>query len=360
MAAIETILGIETLTGVVANPANGVPVTHLPPAFLSTRVSVPSVNSSYHRVTHVRKTAPLTDLNSPSKSVDTPNAGKVSVTLATSLTNISIGPELFMRLNDTNGAVQERAIAEVGRRSIEHRRLHDNTRISFVNSMLATGRIYFNGAGELLPNSSNSAYSVDYSVPANNLNNTGIGAWNTSSTDIIAQIEDEKVRLQQLTGLTFRHCIYGKNIPGYLVGNDDVTKFINNNPALQNPFAQRMIPNGLLDLTWWRGNDMWYEDATGTMRNWCGDNTIILFPEPSSDWYEIQEAPYLIPNDQRIFGSIEAAVTGGFTTAPGMFSYAYTTIDPGGAKQVVGDIFLPVLKVPGALRIVTDVTQAAT
>lgn len=360
---IESILGIDQLTGIVADPMGGVPVPSLPAGFLTIRQPVESMTSFYNRVTNVRTVAQLTDPHAPAKPSTSPNAGKIPVTLAHSREYIMHGAELLQRLLVPGSlAVQNRAVQEVGRKTAELNRRFDNSRIATVVSALMSGYIYYDANGNLLPSSSGAGITVDFGVPANNRNNTNIGAWDTTSTDVAGQIETERKRLNQLTGLTYSHVVYGANIPGYLGLNDAFKLYIQGAPALSQAFASRQIPANFVanGLTWWTGADKWYVDADGTTQNWVGANSIVLLPEPSSEWYEIQEGPYLVPEDLgSVYGTSEAAV-GGFASVSGRFSYAIKSTNPPGVQQFVGDTWLPIVKVPGAIRIVTNVTSAAT
>lgn len=359
---IESILGIDTLTGLVANPKGGVPMPSLPAGFLTTVNPVESSTSYYNRVTNVRTVSQLTDQNAPAKPAGSPNAGKIPVTLAHSREFMLHGPELLQRLLQPGSQmVQDRAMAEVSRKTVEFNRRFDNGRIAAVCSALLTGFIYYDANGNLKA-SDQSAITVDFGVPTNNKNNTNIGSWDTDSTDIAGQLWTERRRLNQLTGLTYNNVVYGKNIPGHLGSNASFQQYINGSPALSQAFASNTIPaNFVADgLTWWTGADKWYVDSDGTTQNWVGDNQIVLLPDPSSDWYEIQEGPYLIPEDVgTVYGGSEGAING-FAPVSGRFSYAIKSNDPPGIKQFIGDTFLPVVKVPGAIRYVSDVTQAAT
>jgi len=166
-----------------------------------------------------------------------------------------------------------------------------------------------------------------------------------------------------LTGLAFRHCIYGKGVPQMLANNTAFSTFIQGSPALSQAFATNRVPNdfGQTGLTWWPGDDMWFQDASGTIQNWMGDNTIVLIPDPSPDWYEVQRGTYVIPAGSvgTVYGSAAEAAPGSFVEMTGRFSYATVSHDPPGIGQIVGDTYLPVIKVPGALRVVEDVTASA-
>lgn len=361
---IESILGIDQLTGIVTNPKGGVPMPNLPSEFLTTKgPPVDGMTSYYDRVTNVRNTAQLTDPNAPAKPGETPNAGRIPVTLMHSREYILHGPELLMKLVAPGSQMaQDRAIQEIGRKSVEFARRFDNLRIATICSALATGKIYFTGKGKLLPSSSSASITVDFQVPTNNLNNTGIGAWNITSTDLLAQIEAEKLRLNQLTGLNYTNILYGKNIPGYLALNTAFASFINSSPVLAQSFASNTIPASFASpgMKWWNGSSLWYEDSDGTNQSWIGANQIVMFPDVTSDWYEIQEGGYIIPEDLgAVYGSSEQAVNG-FVSVTGRFAYATKSSNPPGVQHFIGDTFLPVVKVPGALRICTNVTSAAS
>lgn len=360
---IESVLGIDQLTGLVADPMGGVPTPTMPAGFLTTTRQVPQRTSYYQRVTHLRSTAQLTDPDAPSKPSKQGNAGKIPVTLAHYREFDLHGPELMMQLlSPGSDMIQQMGVREIGRKTMNLNRRFDNARIATISSAILTGHIYFDGQGNLLPSSSGSVTDVDFNVPTNNTNNKNIGGWDTTSTDIAGQIADERRRLNQLTGLRYNHVVYGTNIPNYLGLNDSFKEYIKGSPALSQAFAANQIPQNFVaaGLTWWDCTDKWYEDADGTIQNWVPDDGIVLLPDPTDDWYEIQEGPYIIPEDLgSVYGGAESAVSG-FAMVSGRFSYAMKSTDPPGIKQIVGDTFLPVIKVPGAIRRVADVTQAAT
>jgi len=353
---LEQILGFETLTRTITDPAGGVPTIDLPAGFFTLTTPVAGRNSSYKKVRSTRAVSQLTDYDGSSKEVDTPAEGETLVTLLHSKESIRHQAVLLQQLTGAqNPARQQKAIETVARRTAEFRRRFQNHRLASVYSMLGLGHIYYNASGQLLNSNTGNAVDVNFQPTTGN---AGVGAWNTSSTDIAGQIEELEQTMEQDNGLLPVHVLYGKNVPYYLSTNDSVKNLLNGVPSFAEAFLRNGLPDGLLGKTWWPGRRMWFEDESGSKKEFFGDNSIALFPEPTFDWYELQEGSYIVPTDIAV-SSDAAEAAANIAEVNGMFSYAVIKDDPVSIKQVMGDTWLPVCKVPGAIRIVSDVTQAA-
>ena len=356
--SIAEILGYETLTRAVQDPRNGLPTANLPAGFFNLTVPVAGQVSSYMKTPTTRETAKLTGYESPSREGNPVGMTKVPVTLIHAKEHRNYGAILLTQINNMEDTrAQRMAEQEIGRQTLELRRKFSNLRRNAVYSMLGLGHIYFNSNGDLLHSSSGNAVDVSYSPVTGNAN---IGTWNTTSADIAGKLWAIKQAYNQDHGLNITDVIYGKNIVNYLALNDSFKSLINGNQGFAASFGANKVPNGFQDLTWWSGHDIWMEDKDGTNRLLIGNNQVTFLAQPSPEWYEMQEGSYIVPTDiGNVAGDAQAALSN-FNEVNGMFSYATITNDPPGIKQVVGDTFLPVAKVPGSLRICTDVTAAAS
>lgn len=361
---IESILGVNQLTGLVADPMGGVPMPNLPAGFFTTFRNVSGMKSSYFKTQNVRTVAQLTDPNAPSKRVGSPAGSEVPIQLFHSRENQFHNAVALQKLMSPSSQIeQDLAIEEIGRKTAELNRRQANLLITAVNTVLRNGKIWFDAEGNLLPSTSSSAITVDYSVPTDNTANKNIGDWETAGTNILLQLETELQRLNQLTGLRYTNIIYGKAIPQRLALNTAFASFINSAPVLAQSFAQNTVPAdfGNMGLRWYKGSEMWYVDSAGTTRNWVGDDAIVILPDPSPEWYEIQRGTYMIPGNSvgDVYADAQSAVRS-LREVTGRFSYATISHDPVGVTQIVGDTWLPVVKVPGAIRYVADVTASPT
>jgi hypothetical protein len=230
--------------------------------------------------------------------------------------------------------------------------LFQNLRISCVHSVLATGAIYFDAAGNLLPSSSGAAFGVDFGVSAGHKDqlNTIIGAdWDEATTDIPSQVEALQADAIQTTGMPLTTAIYGRSLPSYLLSNNYVGKLISASPALSEQMARgATIPQGLLGFNWIPANRAFYRDSAGTVQSWYGPDKVTFMPDPSPAWWGFLEGSYRIPRSIEIVaGGLEALNS--FTQVMGSFTYATVSVNPPGITHFAGDTFLPVLTNPDAI-----------
>jgi len=355
--SLVDILGWESRTAGVQDPAGGVPDAPLPGGLFTLTTPVQGNVSSYLKSTGVRQTGTIKGYESP--STPAPKVGTVQqpVTLIHGAMHHTHGAILLRQLKDENDRVQKMAEAELNTQTVALRQRYVNLRKAAVYSMLGLGHIYF-ADQELLGSSAGATVDVDFAPVSSNAD---LGAWDTAGTDIGAQIEAVKIAYAQDTGLQIRHCIYGANILGYLSTNTILSNLINGNPAFSQALGMNQAPAGFLGMQWWPASQQWFETSTaGTFASFFGDDTITMIPEPSPAWYELQEGTYPVPTSLGGVSNDASGSLGDFAEVSGMFAYATISDDPPGVKQIVGDCFLPIAKVTGSIRIVRDVTQAAT
>jgi len=250
--------------------------------------------------------------------------------------------------------VQAMGIAEVGRQSAEFAALFDNLRISSVASMLALGKIHFDGNGNLLPTSAGAVITIDFSVPAANKGQCGglvDVKWPTTTANIPKQLGAIKDYNVKTTGYALTTAYYGSSVPGWIMANDYVTKMAQGNVALAQSLLSNIIPDGYLGLKWRPAGSSCFTDANGTLQTIFPADAVVLTPDVTRDWYELIEGSYPVPTSLgNVFSDAVAAAQSTKLTV-GKFGYAQILTDPSTVKQLGGDTFLPVLKVPGTIYI---------
>lgn len=253
--------------------------------------------------------------------------------------------------------VAQSAIANIQRQAMN---LQANLRTAAVTSAFALGHIYFDSDGEIVTSSGSATIDVDYGIPAGNRDQvSGIidASWGTTSTKILKHIELLKLRILQQSGRTAAHCIYGKNILGYLLDNTQAKEYIMRNASLnQQVLGTTSIGSFQLGgLTWWPGYMGFHRDSSDSVATLIGDDAIIMFPEPSPDWYQMQEGFELVPENGFGRAMDLAELFASATPKQGMFQYAEGSTNPLKGTVIYGDNFLPAIHVPEAV-IVADVT----
>jgi len=361
---LEQILGAKNLIGTIQGIKAGVPDDLVPQAMLTPTRAEEGNRATYTKVEGTRQTARIAMYGSPSQRTNLKGVSEVPITLLHTIEHIVHKPTTLMNLrNLDNESKQKLGMAEIARATKDFKQRFINLRVSAVYSMLTKGAIYFDSNGNLLPSSSGATVTVDFGVPAGNKNQLdvfGSGAiisasWATANTNIIKQVSDIKKAARKLTGYPLRYAFYGANILDYFLTNTKLKEIINRAPAYQQAFSQGEIADGLLGLNWRPLYEAFFADKDGTLQDWCGDDQVIFTPEPSPDWYEFIEGTYPVPTDLgKVSNSSEAAL-GNVVEVAGMFTYARLLDDPVTIKQIAGDTFLPVLKVPKAIFI-ADVT----
>jgi len=357
--AIEDILNWRNISASVQRVLTGIP-NRLPPAFMNIKEDVLGDRTTYVQFYGQRALARRAEYGAPSRARTLRPLADKTVTLCHFAEHIKLRHELLLRLRNPNDLVaQTMAQTEIARHGADLRTLFDNTRIAAIASALANGRIWFDVGGNVLPTASGAFHTIDYRVPANNLNQlNGIiaASWATASTPIIQQIENLRIRMAQTTGRELKYCLYGSNIANYLFTNDTLKAYWQYAPAMYQSFANspETVPNGFAGLTWIRVGDMFFEDADGVSRSLFGADTASFMPEIDSNFYTMYEGSILVPKSYGISANSTAALSN-FEIVYGMGGYAVPELDPVGIKETYFDTFLPHFKIPEDLYI-GDVT----
>ena len=366
MKTLQEILGAENLIGLINSKIGGVPDDMIPDAFMRPTRNFSGDIATWLQADTTRKVARQVHYGSPSKKVnDIPGISERTSKAIHSFENIDHEMSVLMNLKSTdgNGARQRLGMQEIARQTTEFKRRGTNLRTAAVTSALANAKINFDSAGNLLSPTASGALTVDFGTPAGNrdqLNVDGSGdiidvAWSLVGTPIHTQIAQLRKAARHLTGYPIRHAFYGENIPDFLFNNTVLKEFINRSERLRDAASEGEIASPFLRLQWHAMNESFFEDKDGNIVEMFGVDTVVFTPEPSPDWWEMQQGSFPVPNDLGAVSSDALAAVANVTEAFGMFSYAKIKTDPTTIEQFAGDTFLPMIKVPKAIFI-ADVT----
>jgi hypothetical protein len=357
---LETILSGKNLVGVIQGIKSGVPEDLLPPAWLAVSRRVSGDNCTYLKVEGTRQTAKLVQYGSPSRARQLKGVSEIAVKLLHTFEHQHLSPATLIKLKDPNTDQQDKGMWEVSRQTAEFKRYFTNLRISAIYSALCSGKILFDLDGNLLTSAAGTpATTIDFGVPAGNKDQLDVfgggdiidAAWDAAATKIIAQIKNLKKAARKLTGYPLTTAFYGASIPDWLATNTACAALIVANNRYQEAFAAGDIPGGFAGIkNWIPLHEAFFADSGDTKRDWLADDFVVFAPDPTPDWWEVTEGSYLVPNSLNISADGVAAI-GNLTEVNGMFSYATLESDPPTIKQLAGDTFLPILKVPKAIFI---------
>lgn len=354
---LEQILGYVALTGTIKATKTGVP-NPFPAAFMSTTKKTIGDSGRYTQVTGTRRTARQVMYGSPALKRELKDIASKDVKLIHTFEEQSIPPLVLQNLrNYDNYEIQRMGMEEVARQVAEFKQLFENLRISALSQALSKGAVYFDGSGNFLPTSSGAVVTVDFGVPANNLNQlNGIiaASWALTTTDIPLQLRTLKKTAAQLTGYPLKYAFYGENVPSYLTQNDYVLDYLARNPTANAEFINAGEVGQLFDLTWVPVYTSFFEDHNGSNQALFGADQVSFTPEVSPDWYEMMEGTYMVPSTLDIQTDAAASVAS-MKQVTGMFGYSAVTHNPPSICGYYGDTFLPIIKVPAAVFL-ADVT----
>lgn len=354
---IQQIIGGVNLTGIIQATTTGIPDV-LPPAFYTDRQPVNGDTGEYTKVTGTRRTARIAAYGSASQVRELKDIGKIPVKLIHTVESIYHKPATLTNLFAYNSLeIQRLGIQEITRQTREFKVLFDNLRVAAAESALFLGTINYDGNGNLLPSTAGAVVSVNYGIPAGNqsqLNVFGTGniitvPWSTTTAPILTMIAKLKKAARKLTGYPIKYAFYGENVPDYIFSSTVYREFIKMNPTYNKDANAGEIPDGWAGLTWIPAYEAFFEDANGVNQDLVNPDGVTFTPAPSIDWWEWLEGTYPVPTTVGAITNDAVSAMPSVHTATGMFSYAQIVADPVTVKQVAGDTFLPVAKVPKAI-----------
>ena len=364
MATLGQVLGGSNLSGLIHAIKSGVP-RRLPEGFYKEGRKVKGNTASYFLVRGSRDVARYVAYGSTSKAVQLRDVSQVQVILISSTENISIPAGQLVNSVDPNstgqGVVTPMGEAEITRQLKEFKVRYENLRTVAPAMALAQGSIAFDSDGNIMPTTAGSQFSVNFGIPATNQGqlpttagsvptNLITASWATAGTDMMQNILGIKEQSIKQSGYELRNVLYGKNIPKYFAQNTSMQAFLSRNQVLGREYADTaVIPKGTAGLDWTYMGETFYVDQNGAIQKVIGDDQVIFTPAPEEDWFENVIGSTLVPTD---VGAIANDPSGGFGNLRevfGMYAYGKIEHDPVAAKVVAGDVFLPLIKVPGAV-----------
>ncbi len=361
VTTLQQVLNPLTLVGLIQDVVRGVPSDLLPKAFVRPNRTVDGVLATYNRVEGTRQLARLVQYGGASKARGQQGISKQPVTLLHTFEHQNHDPTVLVNLlSEDSPTRQDMGRQTVARQVQEFGQLFRNLRMSCVYSVLASGAIYYDDDGYLLPGPTGAFETVDFGVPAGNqgtLDPLGTGhpilneSWSDPTKDLSQQIRELKKAAIKLTGYKLAHAFYGENIPSYFYKNSVIQAAIHGSAVLAEQVARGIeVPAGLMNLQWHPIYEAFYSKADGTLVDWYDPDTIVFTPEPGPEWWEVIEGTYPVPASPSYAADAESAIDN-LRQVAGPFSYAKVTDDPAGILHYAGDTFLPVLKVPKAVYI---------
>lgn len=360
--SIEEILGFVPLTAAIEKVKNGLPKI-LPPAFYNRNPAFRLVGDKTRRVNYsgTRKNARILPYGAPPRQIKFLPLEQQDIRLLHTEETVNFSPELFMQLREFETYTAQVLAQQEAKRQVNNAATRQmNLQSSAINVMLANGKLWFDVDGNLLASASGADLTVDYQVPANNLNQlNGIisASWATAATDIVSQINAIKAQALYTTGYPLKYCLYGKNIMSYLINNTAVQTYLKYNISRADYWLQSgQIPPGLFDLEWVpMQNAFFNSDADATVQIF-GADTCTFTPDPADqNVYGIYEGTTPVPKSFNVTGDLMAQYAN-IEQRSGSYGYGMMQLGPPmNLVGVYGDTFLPALMNPAAYFI-ADVT----
>lgn len=354
---LNLIMGSIPMTTAAQGVVRGIPAA-LPASFYRTTRRVPANQVAFTKRDGARAAARLVQYGAPSVNVAHGPSSEGAGILIHSFEHFRHPLPVLMNLRSGDDNLQAAAQDDIDNKTADFMERYNTLRVAAIGSVIANGKIWFDGNGEFLPTSSGAVTTIDYAIPANNLNqlNGIIGAsWATASTDIIGDINAIKKVALQTTGYPIVHAFYGENIPAYIAKNDTIKYYLQGVPQLaQQIYTTGQIPAGFMGLQWHSVYEAFTVSAAGTLTETHGGDFVAFTPEPNTGWYDFVEGGYLVPSTIEVQTSVEGAMRN-LRPVSGKFAYASIAHDPVSVVGYAGDTFLPLLKNPNVLFI-ADVT----
>lgn len=197
--------------------------------------------------------------------------------------------------------------------------------------------------GTLTINQEDVKLSVDYELDGAHKPTASV-SWATSTTDIPADLMAWKRLIEKDSGFTAGYAFANDKVLAYLLNNEATTGLLGES-RLREQVAQSGVITNFMGLDWFFYN-AGYLDGSGTFVPFIADDKVILTPK-ETDWCALQVGSTLIPSGNGAGNDL--------VEVSGRYSYAVVETDPPGVRLFVGDSWLPVIAIPGAV-VYADVT----
>jgi hypothetical protein len=340
----------------------------LPPAFYTRKPEFRVLGDKTRRIetAGTRKNARIVPYGAPGRQVDHLPLNGRDIRLIHTEEKIMFSHELFMQLREYESYTVMQKVAEEARRQVTAMATRqDNLLTSAVHVMLANGKLWFDSDGAILASASGADLTIDYGVPANNLNQlNGIidASWALSSTNIPGHLKALRQRARQTTGFPLKYALYGKNVMGHLLRNQFVKDYLvslGGADRAKTFLDSGEIPSKMLDFEWIPMNETFFDTEAGVVTEIWGDDTIAFTPDIADpNVYGIYEGSTPVPKKFDLTGDVMGQWAN-WDHESGAYGYGFPSGpwngQPLGLFGVYGDTFLPSLHNPSAYFI-ADVT----
>ncbi len=387
---INDILGAPNLLGLIQTTKSGVP-NPFPDSMYEVDQKVLGDQGTYFPADGTRTTATITAYGAGPNAVQQRSLGALPIKLLHSYEELNLNPLQYQNLlNYEDLSRQRMGAAEVQRQVREFKKRNTNLRIAAMVSTIFTGKINFDASGNLLPPGAavpTGGTSINFNIPTNNntpavgvpsnigtavdplgtgtaIIGTAAGSWAVANTEINKQTTALKQAATFLTGYEIEDAYYGKNVPALLADNTstqnymarDQVVYINGTaPSGAAYIKSGEIPDGVLGLRWHKAYQSFFKDQNDAFQGLVGDNQIAFTPAPSTDWISVIEGSYPVPRNvwQKYADGAATDAMSDIDLVYGMFAYSVQCLKPPTATFCVGDTFIPVLKNPKCIFVVT-------
>lgn len=355
--SLEELLGYRTLTGLIQATVPGVPDV-LPASFNGTSKKVLMDDGEYTVTKGNRAVARRVKFGAPAKKRGLNEIAVQPVKLLHFRDEFELEAKVMMKLRGFDSYEQDKAYDMVAMQIAWFNQFYENLRKTIKIKTLHNPTLYFDGDGNLLPNSSGATETI--TLYERSASNTGQGlqmdgstpilsaSWATTTTNIPRDLTVWKKTAKARTGYPLKYVVYGENVLTYLIQNNYVKDYLAREGKQRGEYLNDSEIGHLFGLEWIPGYDaFWYSDNQTTCNFVLGADEIIGCPEPNQNWWEMLEGSFPVPTSINIQTDIEAAFKS-IDLVHGKFAYSYVDLNRLSAVGNVGDTFLYALKVPDA------------
>lgn len=358
-ATIEQLLGLPALMALVEQTTNGLPQEDfLPKSMKTTTREVIGNQVQAVLVKGQRKVSRLIQYNAAPVGGTLETIARGDWIAMHTSEELDIDPVTFQRLrNYENWQEQKLGAEEIARQVGLFVKKQENLVSSVTLLMFANGVVYSDIFGNLTPTSVTNGYTYTMDIPASHqgqlpypTNPIVTIPWNNPTADIPDDIRKIKFAALQSTGYKPTIGMYGINLPSYMQVNSYCMEYLSRNDAMNAAFmSNNAIPQGFLDImSWIPAWEGFWEDQNGNYQQIWGNDLVTFLPEPQKYWYEMIQGSMQVPKTIDILTNVEAAMAN-IELVYGKFIYAHLQQKPIRLTTVMGNTFLPTIKVPDAI-----------
>lgn len=353
------LLGYVSLTGMIQATKDGIPDV-LPSVYKTKKKEVVADQGRYTVVTGTRSLAKFANYGTKAVPQTNKQIATRDVKLLHSVNSFALDPLQLQSLRGFTSYDNDKSAKDYVTLQLNHyRQLYENLRLATITRVLAHGVIYVDNEGNMLPSSSGATYTHDFGVPAGNKGTmetvTGVtGAMSNPATNIPAQIRALKKLAVETTGYELKHCFYGQSIPEYFTNNNYIKEYLAREPMRRGSILKSgdLEPEYTLEgIKFYPAYTAHYRDHNNSVVRIFGDTSLVFTPDPEEgeeSWYELLEGSYTVPTTINIQADPKAAFNS-TKQIHGKFAYAAMQMDPIGLNIIMGDTFMPVIRVPEAI-----------